>query len=321
MQGEGSGGRTDAFVDGILANPQQQQQQHFPREASLLVTTKDNTEVASVTSSKIEHRQWSSTNLGRLRRNDDDEACNVLNADTSSRYSKEMLQALFGYALIFINFTFIVASMLLIMSGIVARGNAAVRLCAPCGQITLAALVFGIILWLFTIFGFMWIRQRQMMFLLVYVGFLVMLFIALLVLIIAAAVYDKDARVSVMDPSSFFDAWERGVNDTYTGNKYDICSLQERFNCSGFRDGCCLPGECYNASDPPQWVSRVCPKCPPPYPPMTPVVCTDVVYSTVLKNLSGFLVISCFSMVLVVAGILFAFLSRRANRLMMEGVT
>ncbi|EKG03644.1 hypothetical protein TCSYLVIO_005311 [Trypanosoma cruzi] len=239
-------------------------------------------------------------------------------SESSLRGSRRVLQSLFGYALIFINFTFIMASMLLVMSGIVARQNAAVRLCEPCGQVAMSALVFGIILCLFTILGFMWIRQRQMMFLLVYVGYLVVLFIALFALIIAAAVYDRDTQVSVMDPSKFLDAWKRGVNNTKTGRNHDICLLQERFNCSGFRDGCCVAGVCYDAIDPPEWVDAVCPLCPS-FPPMSPVVCTDVVYSTVRKNLSGFLVISIFSMVLVVVGILFALLSRSANRLMMSG--
>ncbi|RNF27124.1 uncharacterized protein Tco025E_00622 [Trypanosoma conorhini] len=242
------------------------------------------------------------------------EAADGGRSDSSPRGSRKAFQALFGYALIFINFTFIMASMLLIMSGIVAHENVAVRLCEPCGHIALSAFIFGVILCLFTIFGFIWIRQQQMMFLLVYVGYLVILFIALFALIIAAAVHDRDTQVALMDPGKFLDAWERGVNNTKTGRSDDICFLQEHYNCSGFRDGCCLAGACYSASAPPKWVDAVCPVCPS-FPPMSPVVCTDVVYSTVRKNLSGFLAISIFSMVLVLVGILFAFLSRSANRL------
>lgn len=227
---------------------------------------------------------------------------------------KGFFRFLFGYSLIFINFTFIMASILLIMSAVVARENAALRLCARCGNLTIAALVFGVILWVFTIFGFIWIRQRQMLFLLAYVVFLIVLFFALLIIIIFAAVYDRKTRLFIVDPKNFLQSWEEGVNDTFTGKNYDICRLQNLYNCSGFHYGCCVPGKCYNATAPPAWVKKVCPFCPM-FPQMSPVVCTDAVYVIVRNNLGGFLVISIFSMVLVVSGILFAFVSRKAMRL------
>ncbi|KAH9578984.1 Tetraspanin/Peripherin [Trypanosoma melophagium] len=313
----------DSFVDNIL-NDSIQTDPREPLSSQVSRSIRGNT---SNTSPRViqQVNSWSSYH----RRNSNDSQMSdtsgnkgnyepMENIDRGSLYSKETLRSLFGYALIFINFTFIVASMLLIMSGIVARSNAAVRLCGTCSNIALSALILGIILWLFTIFGFIWIRQRQMMFLLVYVALLVFLFVALIVLIIVAAIYDRDARVNVMDPKLFLYSWERSVNDTKKGENYDICNLQERFNCSGFQFGCCVPEDCYNASEPPEWVEQVCPVCPS-FPPMSTVVCTGVVYSTVRKNMGGFLVIIFFSMVLVVAGILFAFLSRSANRLMSAG--
>ncbi|RNF10545.1 hypothetical protein TraAM80_01470 [Trypanosoma rangeli] len=303
---------TDSFVGDILRSQSLRDQLRLPLIAN---REKDDCSHATTTSQgREEPPSAAAVSCGR----EFSEVAAGGRGEHPLRGSSRTPRSLFGYSLIFINFTFIMASMLLVMSGIVAHDNMAVRLCEPCGYIALSALVFGIILWLFTIFGFMWIRQRQMMFLLVYVGYLVVLFIALFALIIAATVYDRDTQVALMDPAKLMDAWRRGVNDTKADRRYDICFLQQRYNCSGFRDGCCLPGACYNTSDPPKWVETACPVCPS-FLPMSPVVCTDVVYSTVRKNLSGFLVISIFSMVLVVVGIIFAFLSRSANRLRMVG--
>ncbi|ORC87422.1 uncharacterized protein TM35_000222210 [Trypanosoma theileri] len=315
----------DSFVDTILGDNNVTE----PREVISLQVSRVVRGNAANTSLGITHQGTLGSSHRRCDSNYSEKSGTSNNEDNHeteenmsnnpvSFYSREILRSLFGYALIFINFTFIVASMLLIMSGIVARGNVAVRLCGPCSRIAWCALILGIILWLFTIFGFIWIRKRQMVFLLVYVALLVILFIALIVLIIIAGIYDRDVRVSVMDPSLFLYSWERGVNDTKNKKNYDICFLQERFNCSGFHFGCCVPELCYNASEPPEWVEQVCPICPS-FPPMSPVVCTGVVYSTVRKNMGGFLVIIFFSMILVVAGVLFAFLSRSANRLMSAG--
>ncbi|ESL07362.1 hypothetical protein TRSC58_04948 [Trypanosoma rangeli SC58] len=306
-----SEGSTDSFVGDILRSQSLREQLRLP-----LITSREKGDCARATAASQGREHPSAAAVSC--RQEFSEVTAGGRSDPPLRGSSRTPRSLFGYSLIFINFTFVMASMLLVMSGIVAHENMAVRLCEPCGYIALSALIFGIILWLFTIFGFMWIRQRQMMFLLVYVGYLVVLFIALFVLIIAATVYDRDTQVALMDPAKFMDAWRRGVNDTKMDRKYDICFLQQRYNCSGFRDGCCLAGACYNASDPPKWVQTACPVCPS-FPPMSPVVCTDVVYSTVRKNLSGFLAISIFSMVLVAVGILFALLSRSANRLRMAG--
>lgn len=219
-------------------------------------------------------------------------------------------QSLFRYSLIFINFTFIVAAMLLIMAGIVARENSAVKLCSHCGDLTLVAIVFGVALWLFAIFGFNWIRQRNILLLLVYVAFLAIQSVVLLAVIITAGVFDANTASSNSDETPFLEQWEENVNTT-NGAESPLCELQKQFNCSGYRFGCCAPGACYNATHPDWWVSAVCPTCNAT---AAPQVCTDIVYETLRKNLGGFLVISCFSMLLVLSGILLAFLARKVNQ-------
>lgn len=218
-------------------------------------------------------------------------------------------QMIFRYSLIFINFTFIVASMLLIMAGVVARENSAVKLCDHCGDLTTVAIVFGIVLWLFAMFGFNWIRQRNILLLLVYVAFLIVLMITLLGIIIAAGAFDREAA-SNSESGSFLEQWIESVNSSAPY----VCDLQQQFNCSGYQLGCCVPDLCYNSSDPPPWLSKICPTCS--HIPTSDVMCTSAVYDTLRKNLGGFLVISCFSMLLVLTGILLAFLSRKFNQVL-----
>ena len=218
-------------------------------------------------------------------------------------------QMIFRYSLIFINFTFIVASMLLIMAGVVARENSAVKLCDHCGDLTTVAIVFGIVLWLFAMFGFNWIRQRNILLLLVYVAFLILLMITLLGIIIAAGAFDHEAA-SNSESGSFLEQWIDSVNNSANY----VCDVQKQFNCSGYQLGCCVPTLCFNASEPPGWVAKVCPVCADA--PTSDVMCTSAVYDTLRKNLGGFLVISCFSMLLVLTGILLAFLSRKFNQVL-----
>jgi hypothetical protein len=226
-----------------------------------------------------------------------------------SHHAMRRAQSLFRYSLIFINFTFIVAAMLLIMAGVVARENSAVKLCNHCGDLTLVAIVFGIALWLFAIFGFNWIRQRNILLLLVYVAFLVLQSVVLFAVIITAGVFDANTASSANDDTPFLQQWEASVNVSV--GESPLCDLQRQFNCSGYKFGCCAPGICYNATHPEPWVSAVCPLCNAT---AAPQVCTDIVYDTLRKNLGGFLVISCFSMLLVLSGILLAFLARKVNQ-------
>jgi hypothetical protein len=239
----------------------------------------------------------------------------VSGADTDTPKGVARAQSLFRYSLIFINFTFIVAAMLLIMAGIVARENAAVKLCSGCGQLTTVSIVFGMGLWLLAVFGFNWIRQRNIFLLLVYVAFLVVLLLVLAGVIVAAGIFERTSSQSGNGQSWFLDQWESSVNAT----PGQVCNLQQQFNCSGYciepncTYGCCAPG-CYNASNPPAWVDRVCPSCPGVAP--VPRVCTDIVFVTLRRNLGGFLVISGFSMMLIFTGMLLAFLTRKMNQIL-----
>ena len=236
---------------------------------------------------------------------------------------KAHAQAIFRYALIFINFTFIVASLLMMMAGIVARSNSAVRLCPRCSDLTLVSIIFGIILWLFAVFGFNWIRQRNILLLLVYVGFLIVLFLILLGSIVAGSVFDADIERRIKQ-ANFLKEWMDATGNTTDGQLSPLCSLQQRFNCSGFVYGCCRAfnetpgadnvGSCYDRlpnGSYPWWVAEVCPDCPG-----IPAsnVCTDRVYTSLRQNLGGFLVISSFSLFLVTTGIAMSALSRKINQ-------
>lgn len=258
---------------------------------------------------------------------------------------------LFRYALLFINSTFVIAALLLITAGIVVHTNDAVRFCGPCSRLAVATLVFGAVLWLLAVFGFVWIRERHILWLLVYVGYLVLLLLALVIIVILGIVFDHDARFPTQDNQGLLEAWERAVNESYldppTPQAADLCAVQAAYNCSGFFFGCCAPDACYDASSPPVWVRRVCPRCvyndnvtnnnsssedeedgsrgevragvsrsapdeaeaggP------APQVCTTAIYTTVRKNMSGFLVVTGFAAVLVAAGVLFAVLARQAD--------
>ena len=84
-----------------------------------------------------------------------------------------------------------------------------------------------------------------------------------------------------------------GLNQRHVTGYSPICSLQDRFNCSGFKFGCCVAynplnpsGEyCYGRNGTtPDWVPRICPRCPKP---ATARMCTDLIYSTVQRNLGG----------------------------------
>lgn len=237
------------------------------------------------------------------------------------KHIMQQAQPLFRYALIFINFSFVVAAMLMIMAGVVARENSAVKLCGHCGELTTVALVFGILLWIFALFGFNWIRQHNILLLLVYAVFLVLLTLVLIVIIITGGAYDAEAiRAKDSGDSSFLASWVAAVTSNSTQDIQRICDLEVQLNCSGFFYGCCVPGLCFpnvtaNGTEipPPVWFDDICPSCPAP---SVPKVCTDEIYSTVRKNLGGFLVISAFSLMLLITGVMLAVLSRKVNLLL-----
>ena len=240
------------------------------------------------------------------------------------RHMMQQAQPLFRYALIFINFSFVVAAMLMIMAGIVARENSAVKLCSHCGDLTTVSMVFGILLWMFALFGFNWIRQHNILLLLVYAVFLVFLILVLVVVIITGGAYDANTlNAGGASGSTYLDSWIAAVTSNNTADVDRICKLEVQLNCSGFYYGCCTPGVCFpnvtNTSGgsvpvpPPSWYDDICPQCDTP---PVPRPCTEGIYSTVRKNLGGFLVISGFSLLLVLTGVMLAVLSRKVNLLL-----
>lgn len=238
-------------------------------------------------------------------------------------------QNMFRYSLIFINFTFVVAAMLLIMAGIVARENSAVKLCEHCGELTLVSIIFGILLWLFAMGGFNWVKQKYVFLVMVYGSFLIILIFTLVAVIIAAGVFDAQVQDQANSESSaqfYLEQWQTNVRTNTSSGYSSICDLQQKFNCSGFRYYCCVPCTgnpsrdpscCYpliNGTIVPANVSSICPACGPSAPPPAPQVCTDIFFAALRKNLGGFLVITCFSLMLVITGILLALLTTRLNR-------
>eukprot|EP00658_Telonema_sp_P-2_P016437 TRINITY_DN16381_c0_g1_i2.p1 TRINITY_DN16381_c0_g1~~TRINITY_DN16381_c0_g1_i2.p1 ORF type:complete len:192 (-),score=35.36 TRINITY_DN16381_c0_g1_i2:168-743(-) len=162
----------------------------------------------------------------------------------------------------------------------------------------------------------MCIRDR-----LVYAVFLVLLTLVLIVIIITGGAYDAEAiRAKDSGDSSFLASWVTAVTSNNTQDIQRICDLEVQLNCSGFYYGCCTPGLCFpnvtaNGTEiaPPEWFDDICPSCPTP---AVPKVCTDEIYSTVRKNLGGFLVISAFSLMLLITGVMLAVLSRKVNLLL-----
>lgn len=235
-------------------------------------------------------------------------------------------QVLLRYALIFINFTLIVASLLLIMAGVVVRTNAAIKLCTRCGDVATVSIFFGCALWLLATFGFNWIRQRNILLLLVYVGFVLLICLVIVAVLIAAGVYNGQMTQLLNDweagaTQGFLDMWKSRVT---VNNGTDLCDLELRFNCTGFVYGCCLPyvnessGYCYGGPEDnyttPAWVADVCPTACPRFADMSNHTCTAIVFRTVRRNLGGFVVIVCGAFFLVVTSIWLAALVRRLGQ-------
>ena len=241
--------------------------------------------------------------------------------------------SLMRYALLFINFTFIVASLLMIMGGIVARTNAAVQLCEHCGQLSLVPVVLGCLMWLTGMIAFNWIRQRQVLFLMFYVGEVILVTLVLLVVFFVGIGIDRATAAKFTDGSgveSWLDRmrqWNQTVEEHHGGGplgEAPLCKLQRDLNCSGYGFSCCWVPDangstapwapdtvpCYNVSaGTPAWVATMCPTCPGTVP--APRVCTDLVKRTVARTLGGFVVTTGFSIALTAVGIVITVVCRQ----------
>jgi hypothetical protein len=198
------------------------------------------------------------------------------------------------------------------MAGVVARLSPATELCQNCYRLTLAPIVLGIWMWLLATFAFAWIKQRNILFLLIYGSFLVLIALAILCVIIAAFTFDIVSHTPSAD-SDFVHTWEYRVEEW---PEY-ICSLQSKYNCSGYYFGCCkgynaslhsVGPYCYGENGTiPSWVKKICsPHCANTQAQM----CTDVISTTMKKNFGGFLVILFTSMVIIINGLVFVLLVR-----------
>jgi hypothetical protein len=219
--------------------------------------------------------------------------------------------ALFRYALLFINFTFVVAAILMVMAGVVARFNSALQLCSSCGRLTLASIILGGTQWLLALFAFNWIRERNILFLLGYVGAVLVITLCLVGIFIAGATVSFNLTAE-SNQGDLLEQWEQEVNvtDSNTGESV-LCPLQARYNCSGFQYGCCNPEYCFNGTFP-DWAPRVCPECPSQVPGTQ--LCTQAITRSAQQNLGGFVVITFFSILLAVTGIALAAFSRKMTK-------
>ena len=242
---------------------------------------------------------------------DDPENSDDENNDSSSTGGLKNY-ALFRYALLFINFTFVVASILMVMAGVVARFNSALALCSQCGKLTLASIILGAIQWLMSLFAFNWIRERNILFLLAYVAAVLVITVCLVGIGIAGTAFSFNLN-DIARQSDFLEQWESDVNTTDSATGYSkLCSVQRDFNCSGFKYGCCDPLECFNGSSVrPPWASLVCPQCPDV---AAPRICTGAVTETARRNLGGFVVITFFSILLATTGISLAAFARKMTK-------
>ncbi|CAD2220064.1 hypothetical protein AGDE_02606 [Angomonas deanei] len=148
------------------------------------------------------------------------------------------------------------------------------------------AVILGTLLGLTTIGSFIEYKSRQILLWLLHGAFLILWFIALTVLLgmtvwtevrLFHRLREKD-QTKNLEVSVVLDRWETAVwysrhndnNNHNVSNKTEdvipstwLCELQQRFNCTGFVHGCCIPELCYDLSAIPDYFYQVCPFCPP----------------------------------------------------------
>ena len=254
---------------------------------------------------------------GNASEDDGDAASVSINAENDMLGGRS--KALFRYALLFINFTFVVGAILMVMAGVVARYNSALSLCSACGDLTLASIILGAIQWLLALFAFNWIRERNILFLLAYVAAVLVITVALIAIFIAGCVYSAELSDKTKT-SQFLSQWESDLEAKASSGFSPLCDVQRTYNCSGFYYGCCDPtAPCFPVTTEgnvtfhrPDLAAKVCPICPLAIP--SPRICTQEVLRSAQQNLGGFLVITMFSALLAVTGMSLAAFARHMNR-------
>ena len=228
------------------------------------------------------------------------------NASKMKNKKFDATQAMLRYALLFINFTFLIAALLMIMAGVVTMVGTTVQLCKQCGQIAQASITVGLIMWLGSLFAFNAIRTRNIFFLMAYIGVSILSLLVSTGLGISAIVVQNTFETSSSVFGAVRDSWEQSVESNRTSH---ICALQKQYNCSGLEDGCCDPVVCYNASNPPAWVNETCPYCPGQKP--AAKSCSLQITENLHTDLAGFIVINWMSTLLIFTGIGLAIFVRK----------
>lgn len=214
------------------------------------------------------------------------------------------------FALLFINFTFIVASLLMTLAGAITVNTPSLSICEKCQRLALAPVVLGLLMWFSGLFAFYWIKQRTVVFLLLHAGIVMFVCVGTAVIIITGFVFN--GSINRLTEDDLLRAWERRMPNVSATIESPLCVLQNRNNCSGVHFGCCAPGACYNASDaPPAWVGLVCPRCAAP---PVPTMCAwSVLQATTSADMTGFVVVVMLSFVLTITGMGLAMFVRRIN--------
>jgi hypothetical protein len=239
------------------------------------------------------------------------------NGDSGDGNEPKMIETLSApmmlrFALLFINFTFIVASLLLAMAGISPLSSPTVTVCKRCGDLAIVTVAFGVLTWMSALFAFYWIKQRNVTFLLLHGGVVLTVSLGTVAVLISAIA--MQSQLNKQDDPNWLDQWETLVRLNTTASTISesvVCNIQSTNNCSGFALGCCNPDHCYNVSDPPEWVRLVCPVGCAATPSTN--MCGEQVFTAVKARMGGFIITVVFALVLAVTGMMMTAFVRSIN--------
>jgi hypothetical protein len=225
------------------------------------------------------------------------------------------IQWMLRFALLFINFTFIVASLLMTLAGAIAQNTPTLTICAKCQRLAVAPVVLGLLLWFSGLFAFYWIKQRTVLFLLLHAGTVLFVTVGILIVVIIGIAFN--GTISDFTDEDLLRAWESRRDNQTRSLQSTLCQLQTLNNCSGVKYGCCRPGACFNATAPPAWVAVVCPDCfqdeAKGIAQATKMCKWDVLQRTGAANFEGFIVVLVFAFVLLATGMGLALFVRKIN--------
>lgn len=217
----GSDGDYDGYSDGGTVDGQDDDDEAATEGTALLPTDPFSQTRRRRGSRQRPHRRRRPSSA-RARRQGPADPHRPWNGNSSSNSSSSSRAGLFrllpALGLIFINFTFVVAALVLLMAGVATVSSSATAMCGPCRWAATAAIVLGSVQMLASLWGFLCLRQRSAVGLLLYAATLVLLLVALTVVIAVAAGYNAEGRFPAHINSTYMlRLWEAAVSETYRG--------------------------------------------------------------------------------------------------------